>query len=141
MHDVDKGLVSKLYDECVEEMMPTQWTDQDSEGPLADVEYNADSKLFERPDYAKACDVLRALFVTPNAKARVIRPLASDGAAPYLGNDARGEDFTTLVAICAFNELQDDAYDDYSDKWQWKGVYDWRDDSHPDWTVKEMLIV
>jgi len=139
VHDVDKDLVSKLYNECVEEMMPTQWTDLDSEGPLANVEYNADSRLFERPDYAKACDVLRALFVTPNAKARVIRPLASDGAAPYLGNDARGEDFTTLVAICTFNELQD-AYDDYSDKWQWKGVYDWRDDSHPDWTVKEMLI-
>ncbi len=140
VHDVNHELVARLCDECVEEMILTQWTDRDSEVPLIDGEYDTDSKTFERPDYAKACEMLKGILSTPNAKARVVRPLGSEGTTPYLGNAARGEDFTTLVAICVCCEPCG-VYDDYNDKWQWKGVYDWIDDSHPDWTVKGMLIV
>ena len=148
VHDMDQAFVSHLYDECVEEMIPSQWTDRESEKPLVGCEDGPTSRIFERPDYAKACDTLRILLSTPYTKARVIRPLDSEGTSPYLGNNARGEDFTALVAICVCYRTSRDNNKDCNDpnkvdceKWEWKGVFDWRDDSHPDWTVREMLII
>ena len=136
VHDMDAAIVSDLYDECVEEMMPTQWTDHESEElPVA----CESGKIFERPDYAQACDTLRSLLSIPHANARVIRPLDSEGTSLYLGNNARGEDFTSLVAICVSYGTTRDNED--CEKWEWKGVFDWQDDSHPDWTVREMLII
>ena len=146
VHDMDQAIVSKLHGECVEEMMPN-WDDRDWEDPSAGSEYGPDSMIFERSDYAKACDTLKTLLSTPHAKARVIRPLNSEGTTPYLGNNARGEDFTALVAICVCHGTSQDKGDCNDpkmvkcEKWEWKGVFDWGDDSHPDWTVREMLII
>ena len=147
VRDVDQAWVSDLCSRCVEQMIPTQWTDQELEKPLASCEADGLASMkFEYPDYAKAYDTLRILLSTPHAKARVIKPLDSEGTSRYLGNDARGEEFTTLVAICVCYGAPRDG-EDCSDpmnneKWEWKGVFAWEDDdSHPDWTVREMLII
>ncbi|KAI4250100.1 MAG: hypothetical protein L6R40_000272 [Gallowayella cf. fulva] len=147
VHDMDQAVVSDLYAECVERMSPTQWTDRELEKPLVGCEDGLDSMVFERPDYAKACDTLRSLLSTPYTKARVIRPLDSEGTSLYLGNDERGEDFAVLVAICVCYGTSRNSKDcnDLNmvdcEKWEWKGVFEWIDDSHPDWTTREMLIV
>ena len=140
VHDLDQGTISELCDTCVEEMIPTQWTDRDIEEPLIDGDYETDSKIFERPDYANACKALKALSSTPDSKVRIIRPLSREGTDPYLGNVARGEDFIILVAICVSNNFKALGHREF-DEWQWKGVYEWIDDTHPDWTVNDMLIV
>ena len=132
VHDLDREYISELCDTCVEEMMPTPWTE---DTPLVDADTD-DSKIFERPDYANACFTLKALSSMPDTKVRIVRPLTTDGTAPYEGNVARGEDFTILVAICF-------CAGDVSNRseWQWKGVYEWIDDTSPDWTARGMLIV
>ncbi|CAD6589386.1 MAG: hypothetical protein ASARMPRED_004022 [Alectoria sarmentosa] len=140
VHDLDQGTISELCDTCVEEMIPTQWTDRDIEEPLIDGDHETDSKIFERPDYAKACKTLKALSSTPDSKVRIIRPLSREGTDPYLGNVARGEDFIILVAICVSNNFKAPGHREF-DEWQWKGVYEWIDDTHPDWAVNDMLIV
>lgn len=146
-HDLDRDYIGELCDSCVEEMMPPPWTDADVEDALPDREYDTDARVFERPDYANACFTLKTLSSTPDTKVRIIRPLTSEGNDPYLGNVDRGENFTILIAICVCAEptqvdpnSNDPGYD-VRDRWQWKGVYEWIDDIHPDWTVKEMLIV
>lgn len=147
VHDLDQGFISELCDNCIEEMMPTQWTDREVEDPLIGGEYDTESKIFERSDYANACNTLKALSSMPNTKIRIVRPVTGDGADPYIGNVSRGEDFTILIAICVCtgsnyvnNDFKDLEHRE-CDEWQWKGVYEWDDDTHPDWTVKEMLIV
>lgn len=140
-HDLDEEYISELCDSCVEEMMPTP------EDTLSDREYDAGSRIFERPDHANACFTLKDLSSNPDTRVRIIRPLTSEGTDPYSGNVARGENFTILVAICVcVGPIQvdgnpDDPGYEVRDKWQWNGVYEWIDDTHPDWTVKEMLIV
>ena len=147
VHDLDQGIISELCDTCIEEMMPTQWTDQDAEDPPIDGEYNTDSKIYERPDYANACITLKALSSMPDAKIRIIRPLSREGTNPYVGNVDRGENFVILVAICVCtrpnyvsSSCKNLAHGVF-EEWQWKGVYEWIDDTHPAWTIKEMLIV
>lgn len=146
VHDLDREYISELCDICVEEMMPT-WTDRDVDIPFAEEEYDTCSKIFERPDYTNACHTMKALSSTPNTKVRIIRPVTREGTDPYLGNFARGEDFTILVAICVCAEPENASTDsndpkrEVREEWQWKGVYEWIDDSHPEWTVREMLIV
>ena len=147
VHDLDREYISGLCGSCFEEMMPTQWTDRDVEEPPVDGEYDTDSKVFERPDYANACYTLKALSSAPGTKVRIIRPLTSNGTNPYVGNVARGENFTILVAVCFCTEPKDVDPNSNNpgyqvrEEWQWKGVYEWIDDTHPDWTVGEMLIV
>lgn len=147
-HDLDRKYIAELCNSCVEEMMPTQWTDDsDGEDTLPTREFDTPSKVFERPDYANACFRLKALSSTLGAKVRIIRPLKGEGTEPYSGNVDRGENFTILVAICVCAESFDvntnwkDPGFRVRDKWQWKGVYEWQDNTHPDWTGKEMLIV
>lgn len=147
VHDLDLEIISEHCNTCVEEIIPTQWTDRDVEDPPIDGEYDANSEIFERPDYANACNTLKALSSTPDTKVRLIRPLSKDGTNPYLGNVARGEDFIILVAVCVCtspNSVSSSAKDSehgVHEGWQWKGVYEWGDDTHPDWTVKEILII
>ena len=147
VHELDQEIISELCDTCVEEMMPTQWTDEGVEDPHVDGNNDADSKAFERPDYANACNTLRTLSLTSDAKVRIIRPLTREGTDPYLGNVARGENFAILVAICVCfgpNDVSSNSKDGrhrLCEEWQWQGVFEWIDDTSPDWTVKEMLIV
>ena len=147
VHDLHPQLVSDLWEACVEEMIPSQWTDQDVEEPPTTGESDADSKLYERPDYANACQILKGFASVPSTRLRVIRPLSKDGTSPYQGNTDRGEDFSILVAVCVIVESKYDSTDSSEsktsdcDKWHWKGVYEWIDDTHPDWRIEEMLII
>lgn len=146
-HDLDRDYISKLWDACVDEMIPTQWTDQELEEPLFTENSDTNTQIFERPGYANGCYISKSLSAAPNAKVRIIRPLVKEGNDPYLANNARGEDFTILVAICVCTGLG--GIDSHSnglknrkvEEWHWKGVYEWIDDSHPDWKVEAMLIV
>jgi hypothetical protein len=147
IHDLDENYITELWDACVDEMMPTQWTDQHLEKPLFTEDSHKETQKFERPDYANACYTLKNLLTTPNIKVRVIRPVDNEGAAPYVANNARGEDFIILVIICVCTGLDEvkshnkEERNTYTDKWQWSGIYEWRDDSHPDWKIEAMLIV
>ena len=146
VHDLDQAAILELFDTCLEEMT-TPWTDQDVEDPFIDGEHNKDSKVFERPDYANACKTLKTLSSMSNAQVRIIRPLSREGTDPYLGNVDRGENFIILVAICVCTEpnYASSSFKDpgrrVCEEWHWKGVFEWRDDTHPDWAVKKMLIV
>lgn len=145
-HDLDQATVLGLFDTCLEELT-TPWTDQDVEDPLIDGEHDKDSKVFERPDYANACKTLKTLFSMPGAKVRIIRPLSSEGTNPYVGNVDRGEDFIILVAVCVctgpiyVNSGSKDSGHRVREEWHWEGIFEWRDDTHPDWAIKRMLIV
>ena len=147
MHDLDVELISELYNACVEEMIPTQLTDRDAEEPPLIGQFDTESKIYERPDYANACHILKTFSSPSDAKVRIIRPLCENGIDPYTANAARGEKFNILVAICVSNEPQlvssnpSGPTDRNCEKWQWKGVYEWIDENHPDWTAKEMLMI
>ena len=138
VHDLDQELLTELCDTCVEEMMPTPWDNSDvEEDPPAD-------KIFDRPDYANACHTLKALSsCTPDAKVRIIKPLSRQGQTPYSGNVNRGEDFSILVAVCVCTESKPVSRrsETVCEEWRWQGVYEWNDPDHPDWMVKDMLIV
>lgn len=147
VHDLDRELIRKLCDECDEVMMATEWDDPEEEGSLPVPRFDTNSHVFERTDYANACKSMARLSSEPRVRLRIIRPLDKEGAAPYAANNARGEDFDNLIAVCVCTEsesTQDPPMDVTTkdrDEWHWKGVYEWMDDSHPDWKVEEMLIV
>ncbi|KAL8991938.1 MAG: hypothetical protein Q9169_007516 [Polycauliona sp. 2 TL-2023] len=148
VHDMDQTTVSDLYNECIENMGIAHWTaDPNLVSSGSGCDCGPDEMIFERPDYAKACDMLRALLCIPHTKARVIRPLNSGGTSVYLGNDARGEDFAGLIAICVCHGpwhggIECDELDTAGcGEWEWKGVFEWRDELLEDWMVREMLII
>ena len=143
VHDLDHDLLTELYDDCVEEMMPSRWDisdiEDEEENPRVD-------KVFERPDHANACYTLKELlFSMPSNKVRIVRPLSKKGESPYSGNVDRGEDFNILVAVCVCTVStpigSHQSETGVCEEWRWHGVYEWNDSNHPDWTVKEMLIV
>ena len=141
-HDLDADLLTELFDTCVEGMMPTPWDDSDTVNEEAIPQ--TDGMIFDRPDYANACYTLKTLSSsTPDAKVRIIRPLASQGETPYSGNVGRGEDFSILVAVCVctVSEAISGSSRGIGEEWRWHGVYEWDDPDHPDWIAKEMLIV
>ena len=130
VHDLDPDLLTELYATCVEEMMPAQW----------DRSAVDEDMVFERPDYANACYTLKTLISsTPNTKVRIIKPLSSQGEVPYSGNVDRGEDFSMLVAVCAC--IASDQSSELRELWRWCGVFEWDDPDHPDWTVRDMMII
>ena len=91
-----------------------------------------DTKVFEQPDTAAACDLV-AHSLANGRKVRILRPLAEDGVTPYEGGSSRGEEYGLTAAICVSV--------DGGDIWEWRGVFQWLDASHPEWTVEEMIIV
>lgn len=147
VHELEHDYISELCSTCVREMVPTQWIDRDSEDRPIQGDYDEDSKIYERPDYASACFLLKALSSQPATRVRIIRPLSKEGTDPYQGNVARGENFSVLVAICLFARTRgitsspDKSQERNCDQWHWKGVYEWIDDSHPDWVIRNMRIV
>lgn len=147
VRDINQTTVSDLWDECVENMGMAHWTDPKIGNGLSSFECGPDEMIFERPDFAKSCDTLRAVLSIQYTKARIIRPLDSRGASLYLGNDARGEDFAGLIAVCvchgpSHNSMNcNDLNTTDSEKWDWKGVFEWKDEFLEDWTIREMLII
>ncbi|KAL8789909.1 MAG: hypothetical protein Q9195_006619 [Heterodermia aff. obscurata] len=145
VHDLDQELITKLFASCVEEMAIT-WPRDSSDGE--DSEFDQGSKVFTSPDYANACYTLKTLLSsTPGSKVRIIKPVSRDGESPYSGNVDRGDYDAILVAVCVCAESkpvsdcsENSAYG-ACEQWHWKGVYQWDDPDHSDWTVKEMLIV
>ena len=106
-------------------------------------------RVFERPGQAHACSVLkaRASVAATTAIAIIIRPLAADGSSPYYAGVHRGEDYIILVAVCVRHKASERRSEgeseigDSDDVWHWKGVYEWTDDTHPEWEPQEILIV
>lgn len=147
VHDLDQNFVSSLCDTVVQEMIPNQWTDRDAADPPIVGDYDEDSLMYERPDYANACFLLKALSDLRDTKVRIIRPLSYRGTEPYHDNADRGENFSTLIAICVCYGSQATTVgysrsgDTNRNEWQWKGVYEWQDDTHPDWSIQDMLII
>lgn len=147
VHDLDRDHILRACDRCDEEMMATEWDDPDPEEALPIPRLDTNSNVYERADYANACKTMESLSSDPRAKIRIIRPLDKEGTAPYAANNARGEDFANLVAVCVCTGLksnqvpQIDFMPKDCEEWHWKGVYEWQDDSHPDWKVEEMLII
>lgn len=144
VHDLDHKTICRLCEACIEEMIPSHWTNLHVEGAPFIGEHDIEAKIYERPDYANACSILKNLASIPNAKVRVIRPLSREGTDAYLGNVNRGEDFAVLVAICVCIKPREITTDPLGlgdrDEWQWKGVYEWIDDVSPEWKVDDMLI-
>ena len=130
VQDMNQTTISDLYDECVEHMGMAHRIDQKIGNSLSSFECGRDEMIFERPDFAKACDTLRAFLSIPYTKARVIRPLDSRGTFLYLGNDARREDFAALIAVCVCHGTSHNSSDckDLNtadcEKWTWKGVFE-----------------
>ena len=65
---MDQTEVSDLYNECFEHMGIAHWNDPELANPCSDSESGSDTMIFERPDYAKACDTLGALLSIPTPR-------------------------------------------------------------------------
>ncbi|MCJ1460191.1 hypothetical protein MMC28_010570 [Mycoblastus sanguinarius] len=144
VQDLDAEAIAELCESYQQERSSTLWLYRDLETSLEGGDFDEKTKLFPRPDYALACDALDTLAKLPHARVRILRPLDADGSGPYDGGVQRGEDFNILVAICLCigqESIEDSNTPSESEKWQWKGVYEWIDDTHPDWKIEEMLII
>lgn len=138
--ELDEDAISNLCENCQDERSSTLWLDegQDLESSSPTADKSPDTKFFPRPDFANACNILKACSSNPIAQVRILRPLDADGIGPYNGGNRRGEDFVVPIVICVCINPID--YGDH-DEWQWQGVYEWIDDSHPDWRPEEMMII
>ena len=138
--ELDEDAISNLCENCQDERSSTLWLDegQDLESSSPTTDKAPDTKFFPRPDFANACNILKACSSDPVTQVRILRPLDADGIGPYNGGNRRGEDFVMLIAICVC--IKPIGYCDH-EEWQWQGVYEWIDDSHPDWRPEEMMII
>ena len=130
--------VYELCENAEEEKNIALWMDRDPEIPSLLSDVPLATKLFERPDYVKACQALKRFISGPFTRVKIIRPLTTDGLEPYTGGNARGENFTILVAICTC--VPSDNFGS-GDTWQWRGVYEWIDHLNPEWNPEELLII
>lgn len=151
--DMDSEVVTDLSERCQAEKTNFLWLDQNrqsfvySENP--DTELDPESELYHMPDFAKACETLRMFAATRGAKIKLLRPLAADGMNAYDGGNRRGEGFVLLVIVCVciMDEIHkgdekslEHRHHHQCCEWQWKGVYEWQDDSVEGWAVEELLI-
>ena len=142
--DMSLEVIEGLCECCREEKTTSLWLDQSRQSLIysenSDTEVGPESELFPRPDFANACAALRMFAVTPGAKIKLLRPLAADGVNVYDGGNRRGEDFVLLVIVCVYMENNEARSLEHQCEWQWKGVYEWQDDSIEGWAVEELLI-
>lgn len=142
--DMNLEVIKDLCELCQAEKTTSLWLDENRQSFVysenTDTELDPELELYPRPDFTNACATLRMFAVTPGTKVKLLRPLAADEMNAYDGGNRRGEDFALLVIVCLCTEIHDDESLEHQCEWQWKGVYEWQDDSVEGWAVEELLI-